>query len=47
VDRFGQKKLHPAVLVEQNARVGLLHGLKALNLDVEPPGPMGRPPGNH
>lgn len=44
-DRFDQPKQHPATLVERDARTALLRSLKALNLDVQPPGPIGRPSG--
>jgi phage terminase small subunit len=45
VDRFGQAKVHPAVLIERDARAGKLRALKQLNLDVEPVRPTpGRPP---
>lgn len=47
VDRFGQKKPHPAVQVEQAAREQALRCVKALGLDLEPTGPIGRPPGSH
>lgn len=41
----GAKHLHPAARVEKEARAALLTAWKALNLDIEPPGPVGRPPG--
>jgi P27 family predicted phage terminase small subunit len=46
-DRYGQVKLNPALVLEKDARNGLLATLKALNLDLEPlrDGP-GRPPGS-
>ena len=44
-DRWGLPKQHPATMVERDARTALLRSLKALCLDVELPGPMGRPPG--
>ncbi len=44
-DRFGQVRQHPATLVERDAKNMLLRSLKALNLDIQPPGPIGRPPG--
>ncbi len=46
IDRYGCKKLHPACKLEMDARTGLLHAFKALNLDIEPlrDGP-GRPAG--
>ncbi len=36
LDRFGQRKVHPAVLIERDSRAAVLAGLKALNLDLEP-----------
>lgn len=44
-DRFGQTRAHPLTAVERDSRTALLRSLKSLNLDVEPSGPMGRPPG--
>jgi P27 family predicted phage terminase small subunit len=46
VDRWGQKKTHPAASIERDARGQWLAALRQLCLDVEPlrPGP-GRPPG--
>ena len=35
-DRFGQEKVHPAVLVERDAKAGLLRALRAMNLQIEP-----------
>ncbi len=35
-DRWGQVKSHPLTTVERDSRSGFLHGLKALNLDLEP-----------
>ncbi|MBE0656918.1 MAG: hypothetical protein IH602_04460 [Bryobacteraceae bacterium] len=45
-DRFGQPKQHPATMVERDARTALMRGLKALNLDVVMPNPIGRPGGS-
>ena len=45
VDRYGQKKAHPLISVERDARAGFLAGLKALGLDIEPVKGIGRPPG--
>lgn len=42
-DRFGQKRQHPATLVERDAKNMLLRSLKSLNLDITPSGPIGRP----
>src|ERR1044071_3548470 len=36
-DRFGQKKPHPAIIVERNMRTQMLAALKQLNLDLELP----------
>lgn len=46
IDRFGQRRQHPATLVERDAKGVLLRHLKALGLDLEPlnDGP-GRPGG--
>lgn len=45
-DRFGQKVPHPAVKLERDSRHQLLQCLRALNLDVEPARPPGRPSGH-
>jgi phage terminase small subunit len=34
VDRFGQRRPHPAVRIEHSARMAMLAGLRSLNLDV-------------
>ena len=46
LDRFGQKKAHPATTVERDSRGQLMTALRQLQLDVEPlrDGP-GRPGG--
>jgi hypothetical protein len=46
LDRFGQRKGHPLLATERDARASMLAALKALNFDLEPlrDGP-GRPPG--
>ncbi len=46
LDRWRQRKPHPLLNVERDARAQMLMALKALNLDLEPTqnGP-GRPPG--
>jgi hypothetical protein len=36
-DRFGQLKVHPALVVERDSRYAMLAALKQLNLDLEPP----------
>lgn len=45
LDRFGQLKNHPAIMVERDSRAQFITALKSLNLDLEPlrDGP-GRPP---
>lgn len=45
-DRFGQKKGHPATLIERDSKANLLRHMKALGIDLEPlhDGP-GRPAG--
>lgn len=35
-DRFGQAKVHPAVLVERDSKAALLRALRAMNLAIEP-----------
>ena len=35
-DRFGQRKHHPATLIERDAKATLLRHLHNLNLDLEP-----------
>ena len=45
-DRFGQKVPHPAIKLERDSRHQLLQCLRALNLDVEPARPPGRPSGH-
>lgn len=48
VDREGlvlDGKRHPAVDVEKQAYGLYLRALRQLGLDIEPPGPVGRPPG--
>src|SRR5215472_6204636 len=42
-DRFGQVRLNPAALLLRDSRTALLRSLKALNLDIQTPGPIGRP----
>jgi phage terminase small subunit len=44
-DRYKQLKPNPACAVERDSRAAMLQAFKALNLDVVPPGPVGRPPG--
>jgi P27 family predicted phage terminase small subunit len=45
MDRFGQPRAHPSLVVERDARAAMLAALRALNLDLEPVKPIGRPPG--
>ena len=45
MDRWGQPKAHPLLAAERDTRAQYLAALKQLNLDVEPIGPIGRPPG--
>ena len=45
-DRFGQKVPHPAIKLERDCRHQLLQCLRALNLDIEPARPPGRPSGH-
>jgi P27 family predicted phage terminase small subunit len=42
----GYKKAHPALSIEKDARSGFLQAWRQLNLDIEPPGSIGRPPGS-
>ena len=41
----GMVRLNPAVRVERDAQMVFLRAQKELGLDLEPPGPVGRPPG--
>jgi phage terminase small subunit len=43
-DHLG-KRQHPALRLEKEARSGLLQAWRLLNFSIEPPGPVGRPPG--
>jgi P27 family predicted phage terminase small subunit len=44
-DRFGQTRVHPAVNVERDAKIGFSRLLRELDLDVDPPKESsGRPP---
>ena len=46
LDRFSQRKAHPLLPAERDARAQMLAALKALNLDTEPPHAQpGRPAG--
>jgi P27 family predicted phage terminase small subunit len=44
-DRFGQKKQHPATIIERDSKQTLLRHWKALALDLEPILSPGRPSG--
>lgn len=41
----GQVRRHPATDVERQARASFLQSWRMLNLGIEPPGDIGRPPG--
>ena len=46
-DRFGQKRAHPAIIIERDSRAAMMSALRQLNLDLEPlrssrPAPVGR-----
>jgi hypothetical protein len=43
-DRYDCPKTHPACSLERDARSGFLAAMRGLNLELEPPRPMGRPP---
>ena len=45
MDKAGNPRQHPLVVVERDARAAMLAGLKQLNLDLEPLKSVGRPPG--
>jgi len=45
VDRFGQTRPHPLLAVERDSRAQFMAGLRALALDLEPVGAIGRPAG--
>jgi phage terminase small subunit len=44
-DRWGQAKPNPAVAIRRDAQSTFLRAMKELGLDLEPVGPVGRPPG--
>ena len=44
-DRFDQKKAHPLLATERDARAAFRQFYRELGLDVEPTGPVGRPTG--
>ena len=43
LDRFGQKKQHPATIVERDAKMAMLRALRQLGLDVIAPGQIAKP----
>lgn len=45
VDRFGQRKPHPAISIEKGAAETFMRALKELGLDAPEPGRPGRPSG--
>lgn len=45
VDPSGRKRPHPALQIEKDTKLVFLRAWRQLGLDVEPPGPVGRPPG--
>jgi len=45
MDRFDRPKVNPAAKVEIDNKAIFIKLLKALELDIEPPGEIGRPPG--
>jgi len=45
LDRFGQRKPHPLLALERDARLVMMKALQELHLDVEAVGAVGRPPG--
>ncbi len=46
VDRFGQARAHPMLIVERDSRAAMARDLSKLNLDCEPVAPIGRPVGS-
>ena len=44
LDRFGQRKAHPALKVEIDNKTLFARLIRELNLDIEPPKAPGRPP---
>ncbi|GAH91322.1 unnamed protein product [marine sediment metagenome] len=46
LDRFGRPKIHPAAKIEIDNKAIFIKLLKAMELDIEIPGQIGRPPGS-
>jgi len=44
-DRFGQPRSRPEVGIERDNRIAFARLLRELDLDIDTPGPPGRPPG--
>lgn len=44
-DRFGAPRARPEVSIERDNRLAFARLLRELDLDIDPPGPPGRPPG--
>ena len=42
-DRYKQSKVHPACTLEKDSRAGFLAAMRALQLEIGPPQPVGRP----
>ncbi len=47
VNRDGEPRVHPAVLVETSSRIAFARLLRELDLDVEPPKSPSRTPGRY
>ena len=41
-DRFGQPKQYPATIIERDSKMAMIRAIKALGLDILPPGLPGR-----